>query len=91
MSYFQSQRLDKLFDNHPIDVWDMRVRMTPVLPRSLGVDLDTKDDPTITRDILKKAIHDGGSLAYNTLKHVLKGNPKCDLQPCPGYDSHTNP
>ena len=82
MSYFQRQRLESLFDNHKIDVWDMRVRMTPVLPRSLGVDLDTKDDPTITPDVLKKAILDGGSLAYNTLKHALKGNPKCDLKPC---------
>lgn len=83
MSYFQRQRLDSLFDKHTMDTWDLRVRMTPVLPRSLGVDIDTREDTTITIDVLKKAIIDGGSLAYNILKHMLKGNPKCGLEPCP--------
>ena len=83
MTYFQRQRLDSLFDNHTIDIWDMRCRMTPVLPHSLRVDIDTTDDLTITSDVLKKAILDGGSLAYNTLNHVLKGNSKIKLKPCP--------
>ena len=82
-NYHQRQRLIALFDHHQIDILDMRQRMTGFLPRNLGVDVDSKQDSTITKDTLRNAILDGGSLAYNALKHVLSGNPRIHLKPLP--------
>ena len=82
-SHHQRQRVATLFDHHPIDILDMRQRMTGVLPRNLGVDIDSKEDSAITQDTLRNAILNGGSLAFNALKHTLSGDPRIQLKPLP--------